>query len=139
MYNKYIKYLIYKHTWNYINCLTLIELIYEEQLGIDFSDIWDELEIPDGTTDANINWFKKYHKKFLKLKLLNWTKISLQQLQEYDIILFKNRKGLINHFGMYIGENKFIHVEQDIYTNINELNEHWRDSILAIYRHNDLV
>jgi len=137
--NKYTKYLTLKHSWSGINCLTLIELIYKEQLNKSFFKVWQRAEREDGTTNVARKWFKEYTTQIIN-EIKNWNKISLPEITEYDIIVFRSKRGIINHFGMYIGNNQFIHIMDGCYATISELNDEWREQIYSVCRYkNEMV
>ena len=38
------------------------------------------------------------------------------------------------HFGMYIGQNMMIHIEEGSYSKIDMLNDNWRGKVHSVYR-----
>lgn len=144
MFEKYYKYLEYHHSWQCINCLTLIEKIYKDNLDIDFSDQWKRAGRMDGTSGIDSSWPKKFKDAILSEKI-NWVKISLTELKEYDILAFVNRKNIPFHFGCYISNNKFIHAPRNSNINITDLNDYYREWMTyeytdgGAYRHKYLV
>lgn len=134
--SNYTQYLGIKHDYLNINCITLIERIYKEQLGSDvFSDLWKHLEIKNGKPKEGTRWkFKITFDKILEWTNKNARKVDLRDLKEYDVFIFKSKKNRPLHFGMYIGENKFIHIEEESTSVISLLNQDWRDQIHSIYR-----
>jgi cell wall-associated NlpC family hydrolase len=125
-FTKYIPYIGLKHDWNTINCLTIIEKIYKEKLGITFDDVWKRAGRVDGTSNLDRKWFIKYGLDSVMIELQNWQKIPLTKLKEYDILVFV-KKERPWHFGMYIDANKFIHVEENSFVTISELSQEYRD------------
>lgn len=136
MHNKYMKYLGLRHDYQSINCITLIEKIYTEELGSSiFSSLWAHLNLEKGKPKEGKRW--KFNISFENI--LEWTnkntqQVKLSEIKEYDVILFKSEKGRPIHFGMYVGENNFIHVEESAVSVISPLNQVWRDKIHSIYR-----
>src|ERR1051326_5664105 len=93
---KYYKYLNINHSWSEINCLTLIELIYKDELKIDFQDTW--LRTKPEKIDKN--WFKIYGTNIFQDELKHWINIPLTNLMEYDILVYTTKEGIPVHFGM---------------------------------------
>jgi cell wall-associated NlpC family hydrolase len=134
---KYRKYLGRQHDYFNTNCITLIADIYQEELQRDdFKKIWDYLEIKEGHPEQKSRWWKIYTLQ----RLLECTKEyatevkDITQLQEYDVIMFKSEKSSPLHFGMYIGQNMMIHIEEKSYSRIDMLNQDWREKIYGVYR-----
>ena len=132
----YIKYLGIKHNYQSINCITLIEKIYKEELKSDvFKSLWTHLNLSEGKPTEGGRWkFKITLEKIQEWIVVNAQEIKITDIQEYDVIIFKSKKNRPIHFGMYIGENKFIHVEEDSSSMISSLNQTWREQLHSIYR-----
>ena len=137
--NKYYKYLQIKHTYGKINCLTLIELIYKEKLKIDMSETWQRAGRHDGTSQVDKKWFLKYTIESVKKELQHWIYVSITDIKEYDIVIFVSKKMRPLHFGMYIGDNKYIHLPENSNCHISELNLKERELLFGVYRHPKLV
>jgi hypothetical protein len=138
--NKYLKYLGIPHEWDTFNCFTLIEHIYNRELNIEFSDVWTRLKESKNCLFTTI-WYKKYNPILLQ-EIGNWIKISLQEVKEFDILVFKakHKPDLILHFGMYIDlPNKYIHTEEYKSSCINELNQEARERLYGVFRHPKMV
>ncbi len=136
---KYLPYLKIKHSWDKINCLTLIEDIYNKQLNIDFFATWERLKRTDGTSNIDKFWFRKYTINELENELQYWKKINITESQEYDVLVFTSLKKVPIHFGMYIHSNKFIHVIEEQYCRFSELDQEYRDKLRGVYRHEIMV
>ena len=121
--NKYYKYLKLKHSWNDINCLTLLVLIYKQELGIDLSDIWQRAGRIDGTTNITKHWFYTYGAAYLINELKYWKKISLVNIQEYDFLVITDRTNRPIHFGSYISNNKYVHIVENSSVQIGTIND----------------
>tara|TARA_Y100000034_G_C6899105_1_gene415221 strand:+ start:2299 stop:2715 length:417 start_codon:yes stop_codon:yes gene_type:complete len=136
---KYLKYLYREHDYQGINCLTLIEQIYLELLNINFFEMWHRVGTAGNSEDVSSRWKFLYKHKIIE-ELTHWKKIELVNIKEYDILVFNSKKkDLINHFGMYIGENKFIHISENRYSQLSELNQDYRDVLFGVFRHPDVV
>ncbi len=142
---KYQQYLNMKHEWEGLNCLTLIEYLYKKYLDIDFMDTWLRLGREDGTSNINSKWFIKYGQEDFQNEIKNWIKTELTQAKEFDILVFTNRKDIPRHFGMYIGQNYFIHMSEKMPCSISFLEETYRNklnmksTVSGMYRHVKLV
>jgi cell wall-associated NlpC family hydrolase len=90
----------------------------------------------EGHPEQKSRWWKIYTLQ----RLLECTKEyatevkDITQLQEYDVIMFKSEKSSPLHFGMYIGQNMMIHIEEKSYSRIDMLNQDWREKIYGVYR-----
>lgn len=133
---KYTKYLDRKHDYSDHNCITLINEIYKNELNSDiFDSFWDLVNMPEGKVQDGRAWMRRISLETVE----NWAstvarKVNLTELQEYDVIVFKSRRSIPIHFGMYVGINRFIHLEEGRYSKIDILNDTWRDLIGSIWR-----
>jgi len=133
---KYNKYLGIKHNYLETNCITLIDFIYKQELSCNiFDDLWSFLSLPKGQVLDNRTWMRRFSLELLE----EWAskvaiKVNLTTTKEYDVIIFKSQRMLPIHFGMYIGMNRFIHVEEGSYSRIAVLDQFWRDRIANIWR-----
>ena len=135
---KYKKYLGKKHDYFHTNCITLIAEIYETELQRDdFKKIWKLLDLKEGHPEQESRWYKVFNlQKLLKCTQEYGIKIEkLTDIKEYDVIMFATRQRKIPiHFGMYIGQNMMIHIEEGSYSKIDMLNDNWRGKIHSVYR-----
>jgi len=142
--SKYTKYLGIPHSYNKINCITLIEFIYKRELKSNiFSSLWVYLDIKSKDGKAYLKGKEltgtKWTFEVTFDELLDWCKdhaqkVDLTDLQEYDVILFKSSKNRPIHFGMYVGEGKFIHIEEKHKSEINFFGANWREKTHSIWR-----
>ena len=77
-----------------VDCYGLVALVYRE-LGI---------EIPD--YEYKEKWYKDGKDYYVDNYHELWEKVDV--LKEWDCILFKNRSNVVNHVGIYLGDNKFL-------------------------------
>jgi len=134
--SKYLKYLNKKHDYLENNCITLINEIYKNELNSNaFDKLWVYLDMPDGKPQDGKAWMKRFSIQDIEYGAsLVAKKVDLTDLQEYDVILFKSKRLLPIHFGMYVGYNKFIHLEEGRFSKIDVLNDNWRNMIASIWR-----
>lgn len=125
-----IDYLGLKHEYGKLDCVTLLQLFYANELGIlldipnySFSRRW-VLEFSADNIDA---WISKYA-----------TKVSLTTAKNYDLMVFR-AGNVINHFAMFIQPCKILHVEENTTSKLELLSDYWVNSLHAVYRHNSLV
>ena len=120
------------HSYNDINCITIIRKFYSNELSLEFY-------LPDYPLSAQ--WIKH----FTPSSIDNWAaqcakKVSLTNAKDYDVIAFKSEKrNLITHFGMYLMPSKMLHVQGGGISRVETLSDYWVESIHAIYRHDSLV
>lgn len=110
------------------NCLTLIEKICEDQ-GFKIQGLEEMIQY-----HFKYNWgtFVSYEQIDHFIKINNGKLVTLQEIQEFDIILFNLRETRPQHFGVYVGLNRFIHHRK--YFKIDELEDVWRNRIKYIIR-----
>ena len=135
------KYLSKKHDMEHYNCIHMIEEIYTDHLGIDFSKEYGKLDM--NPNEIGRVYGKRFHIKitldYLKRSLEEHIRIQLKDIQEHDIIIFMDRKERLAHFGLYIGNYQYIHLPIDGMVTIDEFNQEVMDKIYKIYRHKDVV
>lgn len=133
---KYLKYLGIKHNYLENNCITIINDIYKKELNsYVFDPLWDYLNMPEGKPIDGKAWMRRFSIQDIeKGASLVAKKVNLTDLQEYDVILFKSGRLVPTHFGMYVGYNKFIHLEEGRLSKIDNLDDNWRVMIASIWR-----
>ena len=114
------------------NCLTLIEKICEDQ-GYSIKGIEDMAQYHFKHNWGNSVSYEEIE-KFIQLNRARL--VDLSDIDEFDIILFKLRDIRPQHFGVYIGLNRFIHHRK--YIKIDELNQDFRDRIKYVIRWKDI-
>lgn len=131
----YLKYLNIAHQYDSDhNCVGLLAAIYERELNIDLSP---EKNIFNNFKVLNLAEVRSIPISDLS-KLNNWIKISLTNIQEFDIIIY-TRNNKLSHFAMYVGDNKIIDVVERGRSSIKHLNDFTRKNIYSVIRHKQLV
>ena len=126
------QYIGIRHSYDDINCITLIKKFYHRELNLQFS-------LPDYPSSRH--WIKE----FTTISIDNWAakcakKVSLTNAKDYDVIAFKSEKtNLVIHFGMYLMPSKMLHIEEGGLSRVEILSDYWIESIHSIYRHDSLV
>ena len=130
----YLKYLNIKHDYQTNNCLSLIASIYENELHIP----WIEERVL--FNNFVINDIKDLRKIPISAiyNLKNWSKISLTEIQEFDIIIY-TRLNKLSHFSMYVGNLKILDLRENFSSVLRHFNDTQRDNIEGIMRHKQLV
>ena len=120
------------HSYDTINCITLIKNFYYMKLNLEFS-------LPEYPHS------KQWIKEFTTTSIDNWAaqcakKVSLTNAKDYDVIAFKSEKtNLVIHFGMYLMPSKMLHIEEGGISCVETLSDYWVENIHSIYRHDSLV
>lgn len=132
---EYNKYIGIKHNYSVDNCITIIQHYFEDELGIDiFNEIYKEANIDiKGITRR---W--RFHislQKVIEIANKYSYEVPLTEMQEHDFLIFSDEKGRPYHFGMYVGVNHFLHLQEGRTSRIELLNQEWRDSLSSIRRY----
>ena len=126
------KYLGLKHDYKNVNCVSLIQSFYKNELNIEF-------KTPDYPKSRR--WLKSYDPQFMNNWVSNdWKKVQLTDAKNYDVMIFKSEKtNLITHFGMYIMPSRMMHIEEGGFSCVQSLSNYWIENLCMICRHNDMV
>lgn len=125
-----IKYLGIPHSYDKMNCLTLILKVYKDDLGIDIS-------LP--AYPKSRRWITSFEPSYISDWAQKYSiKVNLTQLKKYDLIVF-NSNNRINHFALYLGNYKMLHIKEGSVSKIESMTSEDLDSIYACYRLNALV
>lgn len=101
-----------------LDCSGFVRLIYDQIFGI---------ALP--------------HSSMAQFKFSGLKKIDKQDLQPGDLIFFGNKeKKRINHVGVYLSDNRFIHASSSDGIRVSGLNErYWQKRFMGTRRHEDLI
>jgi hypothetical protein len=104
-------------TTNGLDCSGFVRLVYDQIFGI---------ELP--------------HSSVAQFKFSDLKKIDKREMQPGDLLFFGNtRKKRINHVGVYISDNKFIHASSSEGIKVSGLDEsYWKKRFMGTKRHEDL-
>ena len=123
------------------NCIHMVEEIYKDHLGIDFSNEYDKLEM--NPKEIGRVYGRRFHIRitldYIKRSLEEHIQVELKDIQEHDMIIFMAKKERLAHFGLYMGNYQYIHLPLDGIVCIDEFNEDVMNRIYKIYRHKDVV
>jgi cell wall-associated NlpC family hydrolase len=112
-----------------IDCFNLIKVIYKEHLNID---------IPYSTRDwCNIideDWYHKTHEKLIEAGAnVGWEKISSPELFSV-ITMSMGTTTITNHCGMYLGDNKMLHIMQGHKSHVAVYGTYYKQYTSGIYK-----
>lgn len=125
------KYIGIKHNYDENNCFTIINDIYTKELNKPLDDSLDRV----GTNlVVDKRWFKTFTTNVINKETENFKQINLPDLVSFDILLFKDGKNRINHFGMYTNGIEFLHLPEKGYSRIDMLDDYWRGRLYGCYR-----
>lgn len=117
-----------KDTLKGADCFGLVRLFYKEELG---------LEIFKHSADADK--IKQVIFEYLNEAKTNW--VNVETLEKFDVIAMAhdtNHPNIIQHFGIYIGNNKMLHTLKEIGSHIVDI-RNYRYFIKNIHRHKGLI
>jgi len=127
-FSKYIN-LKFKHkgrTFNGVDCYGLFALILKEEKDIDMP----EYEYTFNWDNEGCNLIQDKLRYFT-----HWERLK-EPSKPLDLILFyaspSSKKA--THIGIYIGDDKFLHVSTLYNSRIDRLNNHWKNMIYAVLR-----
>lgn len=115
-----------------VDCFGLVYLILKNEKQIELSEY-----------DYSRKWYLEGKNYIVDIKndLQTWSSIDIEQIRPFDVILFyaSPKRIIVNHMGLYIGEEKFIHISEDHNSRVERINDHWISRIYAIMRYSKEV
>jgi len=106
------------------DCGGFIKLFKKEVQGID---------IPDLNTSYDVNWSYKGENYFVENYYKLFDKVKKPEI--YDIVMFRNKQGIVNHGGITLGYGKFIHCCKDGVLVDNYTRPIWQKRLDGFYRY----
>ena len=123
LFDKYIglKYKNLGRSFDGVDCFGLICLIYAEERNTILPD-FTELRYSQ-------DWYKEEN-HILDNIWTDWKEIN-SQYKIYDGLLFYNssQKIVVNHIGIYIGNDKFLHIQENQTSMISRLDKFWTSKL----------
>lgn len=116
-----------------IDCYGIIVLFYKQEFGITLSD-YTEFNIQD----YEQNWYKNNENHISN----NWQKEwkAVENMQQYDSLLFSLfSNNMVNHCGIYLGDDKFLHIHENRTSCIERLTTFWQNRLKGICRNKQLA
>lgn len=115
-----------------VDCYGLVCLILKNERQIDLPDY-----------EYSRKWYLegKNHIVEIKNDLCTWSKADIEKIEPFDVILFyaSPKKMVVNHMGLYIGDERFIHVSETHNSILEKLSDRWVNRIYAIMRYSNEV
>ena len=104
-----------------VDCFGLVYIVYNE-LGITLPD-FTELQYPQ-------DWYKNSENYILDNIWGDWVEVN-PPYQIFDALLFYNssRRVVVNHIGVYINDDKFLHIMEGATSQISRLTGYWESKL----------
>ena len=127
-YRKYIglPYLNMGRSFSGVDCFGLLYVLYFMERGIILPD-YTELKY-------NKDWYK-HENHILDSINSKWTKVEEPYKLWDALIFYLSSPTIANHVGIYIEENKFLHIYEGQTSMISHLNKQWKSKIYAGMRY----
>ena len=106
-----------------LDCYGLILKVFEDQGVV----LWDINE------DYNDEWSWQGKDIFMENYARDWE--CVQDPRFMDVVCFKNGKGIVNHAGVLLGENKFIHAVKAGVVVSRLTDREWHRRCVGFYRY----
>lgn len=114
--------------FNGVDCYGLLSLMLKEEKNIDIPDY-----------EYTLNWSSEGcdHIKEKMGYFTNWKRIK-EPSKPFDVLLFyaSSNSKIVNHMGIFIGDNKFIHINSLYRSRIDKLEGYWENKLYAVLRCN---
>lgn len=110
------------------NCFTLVRDFYLNRLNIKLNHY-----------NINEDWFEKNPNLIYEIfteQRDKWEQISLNLIQENDIIIFGRDFETLNHMGIYLGNNLMLHHPRNNKSIIEDLDDRYKKKIHLMIRYN---
>ena len=118
--------------FNGVDCYGLVLLILKNEKQIEFREY-----------EYSRKWYLEGKNYIVDIKndSFNWSSVSLEKIKPFDVILLyaSPNRIIVNHMGLYLGEEKFIHISEDHNSMLERLNDRWVSRIYAIMRYSKEV
>jgi len=115
-----------------VDCFGLVYLILKNEKQIELLEY-----------DYSRKWYLEGKNYIVDIKndLQTWSSIDIETIRPFDVILFyaSPKRIIVNHMGLYIGEEKFIHISEDHNSRVERINDHWISRIYSIMRYSKEV
>jgi len=120
-----------ERSFNGVDCFGVCHLIYKEELGINLYEFIEYVEYDVYDPEDS---HKVIHQKIPKI-LTILDEVS-KPFRVFDIMLFYKsaKKDIVNHIGVYIGDNKFIHAVENRESMVSRLRGYYESKIYKVLR-----
>lgn len=106
------------------DCFSIIRDFYKKEYNININDYFRD----DKWYKKNPNIIKENFEKEGGIE------VKFEDIKEGDVIIFS-----FGHFAIYLGENLILHAPRDKYSNIEYLNDSYKNRISLILRHKSKI
>lgn len=116
----------YKHggrDYDGADCGGFILIFYRDILKVNIPDINEPYDV-NWSCQGKDHFVENYHKLFERI----------ESPERYDIVMFHNRQGVVNHGGIVLGYGKFIHCCRDGVLIDNYKSANWQKRLDGFYR-----
>jgi cell wall-associated NlpC family hydrolase len=115
-----------------VDCYGLVRLVLKNER---------QIKLPE--YEYSQKWYFEGKNYIVEIKndSSNWSQISTDKINPFDVILFYSspKRIIVNHMGVYIGEEKFLHVSENHNSMVDRLSQHWISRVYAIMRYSKEV
>lgn len=120
---KYIYYMKKPYDSKSYNCWSFVKDFYKKEFDIELN----ELQVT-GDDDSN------YIYEIYKQESTNWNQIKAPK--KHCVLALSNEYPIVDHVGIYLGDNKFIHNTQKAGVHISKMNDViWKHKIVGCYEY----
>ena len=109
------------------DCYGIVKLIFKEKRDILLPDFTELLYDKD--------WYKE-HNHILDNIWDSWVEV-VYPYQVYDLLLFYSfeLKSVVNHLGLVIDDDKFLHISSKYSSKVDKLNDYWKSRLYKALRY----
>lgn len=109
-----------------LDCWGLVVHAYMAELGVAVLDLGD----------YERKWADKGGNYFVEKYYGEWSLVRAADARIYDVVLFKNPKGVPYHAGLMLNFGEFLQCAGKVGVVKTKLDRAWKDKIYGVYRHN---
>ena len=133
--NNIVNYLGLQHSYLGINCFTIIDKFYKNELNINCLEklippnIKSRRWMRDVSLEDIDNWALEYG-----------IKVPLTDAQDFDVMVVRSHTfSRPIHFSMFLKPCNMLHLEEGRTSRYESIGNEWINALYAIYRHKSLV
>lgn len=117
-----IPYKLHGRDYSGVDCWGLIILIYKEFLKKELIDL-DKLDFGEDWYKEKNLFIENYHQQWIKV----------DDPQKFDIVFFRNCDDVVNHCGLFLGEDIFVQATRKHGVTFSHLNK-FKNKIYGFFR-----
>lgn len=121
-----------------LDCYGLVVLVYKDKLGIELPDV-EHYQYGKQACEYMEAFYTNDQYEHVSHFHSLWEPVDLSNLEKYDIILFNAYDDVDapTHSGVYLGDDKFIHVMHNLPVTISRLSRVLGMAIHSAYRYKE--